>query len=199
MSEQDIAEVVRVHLEAFPGFFLSELGPGFLRQFYRGFLCADGIALVAVEADAGKVCAATAGAMQPAWFFSRLLVQRWWAFGLAALPTLARRPSILPRLLRAIRYRGDAPSEPGGALWSTLQVRPGFHGRGIGRRLAKAFLQEAEQRGARYVYAFVDADNERTIRLHRSLGFKSAERLFTPEAREMVRLALRFGPPSPGQ
>ncbi|WP_305016831.1 hypothetical protein [Mycobacterium tuberculosis] len=34
----DIAQIVQVHLQAFPGFFLTLMGPRFLRLLYSGFL-----------------------------------------------------------------------------------------------------------------------------------------------------------------
>ena len=33
----DVESVVNLHVRAFPGFFLSFLGPSFLREFYRSF------------------------------------------------------------------------------------------------------------------------------------------------------------------
>src|SRR5204862_7639511 len=47
MRKDDVRDVVRIHLDAFPGFFLSFLGPAFLRLLYRGILDdPTGIALV---------------------------------------------------------------------------------------------------------------------------------------------------------
>ena len=47
-SADDVADIVRIHREAFPGFFLTSLGPRFLELMYREYMrhpC--GIVLVA--------------------------------------------------------------------------------------------------------------------------------------------------------
>jgi len=50
LTNQDIEEVVDVHMRAFPDFFLTFLGPGFLKEFYKSFLYDDqGIGFVAIE------------------------------------------------------------------------------------------------------------------------------------------------------
>ena len=38
LRPSDVAELARIHREAFPTFFLSSLGEPFLRQFYAGFV-----------------------------------------------------------------------------------------------------------------------------------------------------------------
>jgi len=57
ISEEYINDIVRVHMRAFPTFFLSFLGHAFLREFYRSFLSDPvGLGLVALSDD-GSDCA----------------------------------------------------------------------------------------------------------------------------------------------
>jgi hypothetical protein len=105
------------HLAAFPGFFLSFLGPRFLREFYSAFTVEDNsIAVVAEDLLSGEVLGVAAGMLDPRAFFRRLLLRRWWAFGFWSLPALARNPKAIRRVLRAVSYRGNSPSDKKRAL-----------------------------------------------------------------------------------
>jgi ribosomal protein S18 acetylase RimI-like enzyme len=188
MSPADVPAAVAVHLAAFPGFFLSELGPAFLRELYCGFLRDGGVALVAD--DGHGLPGVVAGTCQPDGFFGRLLRRRWWAFGLASLPLLARRPGALVRLLRAVRYRGDASPQAHGALLSTICVDPRGQRGGVGTALVRAFLQQAAAQGAEYVYLMADAREEGANAFYRRLGFTVQETVVTPERRAMNRYLL---------
>lgn len=59
----------------------------------------------------------------------------------------------------------------------TIYVHRDFRGRGIGRALLSALLDEARVLGMHTVVAVVSDDNEASISLHRSLGFEEAGRL----------------------
>jgi GNAT superfamily N-acetyltransferase len=181
----DVAACARIHAKAFPGFFLSELGERFLCQLYQGYVDApDGVALVAVD-DQETVLGAALGTIEPAGFYRRLLMRRWWAFALASLAFVLRRPRHLPRLVRAVTYRGDVPIDVGGALFSSLCVDPAA-GRGVGRLLATAYLDRIVELGADNAYLTTDAvDNERTNRFHQQMGWRVAGEFSTPEGRLM--------------
>lgn len=53
----------------------------------------------------------------------------------------------------------------------TVYLDPAFQGRGLGRRLLKALIEQARQRGIRTVLAVIEAENEASIALHERLGF----------------------------
>ncbi len=71
-------------------------------------------------------------------------------------------------------YGLDSPK--GGVLWlRELAVKNGFHGRGIGRTLARAALQFGCQNGAKRSFLMADDLNASAIRLYRSLGYLSKD------------------------
>src|SRR5262249_54091072 len=107
-----VEHVVRIHLESFPTFFLSFLGARFLRELYGSFLVDPvGVGLVAVNQE-DKVIGVAVGAIDPRGYFTRLLKRRWWAFCLGSIGAVAKRPSVTPRLFRALYYRGEPPTGP---------------------------------------------------------------------------------------
>jgi ribosomal protein S18 acetylase RimI-like enzyme len=195
MQEQHVADAVRIHLQAFPGFFLTYLGPGFLDQFYRAFLRdRDALALVAEDAR-GNLCGVVVGTAAPKGFFRRLLMKHWWSFATASIAALFRRPAIGKRLVRALWYRGDSPSESRRALLSSLAVDPKQQGCGIGRQLVLCWLGSARKRGCSGCYLITDAlDNEGVNSFYQRMGWRLEMTYVTHDRRKMNRYLFDFEP-----
>lgn len=191
LASEHLDSVVWVHLQAFPGFFLSSLGPRFLGEFYRSFLVdAIGLGFVACTPQ-GEVLGAVAGPLNPQGYFRRLLRRRWWAFGMASLGAILRKPTCLKRLIRATCYRGEAPSGLVRALLSSVAVLPSAQGQGIGKALVEAWVKEAQRRGATGAYLTTDADgNEAVNAFYQRVGWHLESSYATPEGRRMNRYVL---------
>ena len=185
LNSDDLSSVVEVHLHSFPGFFLTFLGPGFLRLLYRNIAGdPEGILLVA-EAD-NTLAGFVAGVTRRSGFYRRLIQRQKWAFAWAAGGAVARRPSILPRLWRALRRPTEAAESATEACLMSIAVHPEFQGRGVGTQLVEAFCQELAQRGTPAVCLTTDRDNnEATNQFYQRLNFKLARSFITPEGRAM--------------
>lgn len=171
-------EIVSVHVEAFPGFLLTELGPRFLREYYR---CVDEYSqgILVDESDAGGCLGFVAGFVDPASFY-RALRRRRARLGLAAAAGLVARPHRLMAVVADYLRAGAAASGPADsatAELSSLAVRPRAAGRGVGTRLVGRFLAAARDRGAARVILTTDADgNESVNGFYSGLGFTCARR-----------------------
>ncbi len=193
LESRHIEDVIRIHLHGFPSFFLSFLGQRFLREFYGSFL-RDPVGMAFVARDERDVVVGTiVGPLDPRGFFSRLLRRRWWAFCQASLAAVLARPSTVPRLIRALAYRGDAPRGPVRALLSSVVVSPSAQGHGVGKALVLRWLQEAGQRGVSGCYLTTDADNNDAVnRFYLSIGWKLESTYTTREGRQMNRYTYDF-------
>lgn len=175
----DLQSIVEIHKAAFEGFFLTALGPRFLLEMYRAFICEQGAICRVIETDVGldnvRVAGFVAGALRPELFFRHLLLSRGARFALAAVPGFLRNPlRTLPRLLSAVFYRGEMPpAVEGAALLSSLAVYPSAAGAGLGRTLVEGFCENAAGLGARAVYLSTDRlKNEATNRFYERAGFQ---------------------------
>ena len=191
MCSEDIESVVRVHMDAFQGFFLTFLGPTFLTEFYEG-VCEDhsGIALIYED---HFVLGFVVGTVQPSGFYKRLIQERWWKFGLSSLWPLIRKPSIIPRLLRALNLPDHVSKmQPRTGTLMSLAVMNGCQGRGIGKQLVSSFLEHSRKKGVELVNLTTDAaDNEPTNEFYRKMGFTCAKTFATPEGRLMNEYFIR--------
>lgn len=185
MQRADVAEVVQVHSASFSGFFLTFLGPAFLRELYTAILSdAAGISFVAEEGQ--ELVGFVAGTAQPAGFYRRLLRQRWWRFALASVFPVLRHPAIIPRLLRAFSMPGQVTQQQHRGTLMSIAVLPGAQGCGVGKALVRAFLAEAAQRGLRQVDLTTDQDNNEAVNaFYQQMGFVCARSFNTPEGRAM--------------
>ena len=184
-SPKDVSAIVGVHLRSFEGFFLTFLGPAFLHQLYSAIL-ADPSGIAFVLEDEQGICGFVAGTGQPSGFYRRLLRQRWWRFALASVAPVFKRPSVIPRLLRAFSMPRQVAQEEGRGTLMSIAVLPEAQGKGVGKALVHAFLKEAARRGLRQVDLTTDRDNnEATNHFYQSLGFIFERTFTTPEGRAM--------------
>lgn len=169
----NLAVVVPIHAAAFPDFFMTQLGPTFLREYYSCVLdYPSGILLT--ESDDLECVGFVAGFVDPPSFYQSLRRRRMRLVFSAALQ-IVRQPTRLIAMLANYGRAGTAARrdlEPDTAELSSLAVLPDKEGRGVGARLVQRFIVSARQRGARRILLTTDAcNNDRVNNFYRSLGF----------------------------
>lgn len=188
-------EIVSVHLEAFPGFFMAQLGPWFLREYYR--CVADypqGVLLT--ECDGQGCMGFVAGFVDPASFYGELHRRRA-RLGLAACAGIVVRPRRLTTLLANYRRASGAAHqtpEPGTAELSSLAARPDAVGRGVESRLVQRFIVAAGALGACRVVLTTDAnDNDAVNGFYQGLGFTCIRSFEARRGRWLNEYAIEIG------
>ena len=185
MKEGDLGAVVAIHLAAFPNFFLTFLGPRFLRVFY-GAVMRDGIALVAAGDD--RVAGFVVGMLDSKSFYRRLLRKRFLQVAFAIVPAVLRRPSTLLRVIRRARQRTSEEST--GAELMSLAVDPREQRHGAGRALVEAFVTRVREAGAGSLWLITDAaDNDAVKTFYESVGFTRRRSFTNAEGRALVEYA----------
>ena len=190
MQLDHVYEVVRVHLASFQGYFLSFLGPRFLRLLYTEILKEpDRIAFVAQ--DRSVVVGFVVGVTNQCGFYARLARKRKFAFALAALGAAIRNVKIIPRLFRALTYSRTSRVAVTQALLMSIGVLPEVQHYGIGKQLVISFLNALKQEKVNEVSLTTDKDNnERVNEFYLKLGFKLYRTYVTPEGRWINEYAI---------
>ena len=193
MQLSDVDQVVKVHLSSFQGFFLSFLGPRFLSLLY-GYLVSSAHGVGYVSLDHGdEIVGFVCGSTQPSGFFRTFFKNQWWRIMLTTLWPLIRRPSIGPRLLRAVLYPPQASIAQGTATLMSIAVLPERQNNGIGKMLVREFLDEMQRRGAQRVNLTTDKENNDSVNaFYHCLGFQLVRSLATPEGRWMNEYAINL-------
>lgn len=182
----EISHAVAIHAAAFPNFFLTILGNNFLELLYRFYVTGESEVALAILYQ-GQVIGSALGTTQPQQFYRRLAIKNSWQFALAALKPFLKKPAILPRLLRALIYRGDYPSlGTDGALLASICVDPLFQNKGVGQNLLAAFEKEVFRRGAAFIYLIAERDNQKVRNFYEKSGWAAMEQFTTKEGRNML-------------
>jgi len=192
-NTSDLQQIISIHMEAFPGFFLTQLGPKFLRELYTGFISNRSSTIVIADKK-GEILGFAAGTISPDNFFKCLRWRRWPFFLMAAIPGIIKSPGfIIRKLWGALRYSGDAPeSLTGGALLSSLAVSPRAQNQGVGKALVGRICEFARTHKSKLVYIITDKDeNSSVIRFYEGLDFTVDTIIKKENNRQMFRL-VRF-------
>jgi ribosomal protein S18 acetylase RimI-like enzyme len=186
----DIPYIVDVHMRSFKGFFLTFLGPAFLRELYTATLVEPSGVIYVAENEEG-ICGFVSGTSYISGFYKRLLYLRWWRFALASIASVLRRPSALPRLLRAFTMPAQTSQLDTQATLMSIAVSPELQGSGIGKQLVEVFFTEMCRLGAKAINLTTDRDNnDRANRFYQNLGFHLSKTFTTPEGRAMNEYVL---------
>jgi GNAT superfamily N-acetyltransferase len=178
--------VAKVHLESFPGFFLSFLGLRFLQHYYSG-ICSDpeGIKFVCLS-NAEVPIGFVVGASNPRGFYKRLLKRDWLKFSLASAPAIIKHPIAIKRISRGLLHPAGNPVGADVAGLFSIGVHPELQGTGAGQLLVQVFLQETRTRGCKRVFLTTDRDNNEVVNtFYQKLGFRIERQYVTPEGRCM--------------
>jgi ribosomal protein S18 acetylase RimI-like enzyme len=168
----DLEDIVRIHQLAFPDYFMTVLGPGFLRAYYLRVLEYVDHVFWVKEGERGLegfVC----GFRNPAEFYRQLEKRRWRIF-LSIFKGVAFRPWIIRRLLASYSkvWRSILEEQPDTCEMSSIAVDPASAGQGTGHELAKVFV-DAVRRQASAVILTTDAyGNDSVNRFYQKLGFE---------------------------
>lgn len=184
----DALALAKLHRTAFPGFFLSQLGEPFLEQFYLAF--ADNpTAITTIARDStGRPRAAAVGTTDPNSFFRHLIRSQFLGLVFASARATIHKPTVAPRLIAALNYRGDKPLHSEGALLSSICVESGWDGRGIGGLLLNSWQRRAQAMGARTAFLTTDAwGNDGVNRFYLRQGWTLHDQYFANRGRLMNR------------
>jgi ribosomal protein S18 acetylase RimI-like enzyme len=170
--------LVDVHEEAFPGFFLTEVGRGFLREYYRTLVQFNGARVYSVTASR-QLGGFVGGYMSSAMFCAELR-RRWLKFVVPVAIGIRRKPVLLRRVAARVFnvLQGRTGDEPGGGslgCWelSSVAVRKDDRSAGLGRLLVEHFLAEASRENAAGVKLYTDAvANDGVNIFYERIGFQ---------------------------
>lgn len=174
----DVGAVVAVHAAAFPDFFLTRLGPAFLRAYYRAVLECDAGWLLIANRD-GQTIGFVAGFADPDRFYAGLK-RRPWRFAVPLALGLLQRPWLIARIVTRVaavvrRGRPSPSARPGAASceMSSLAVHPTAQQQGIGGMLVAAFIESARGVDAACIRLTTDArDNDAVNAFYARSGFR---------------------------
>lgn len=186
---KDVDDIVRIHCDAFKGFFLTSLGTSFLNFYYKNFIRSEEtVCMVAVENDC--IVGFSAATMVCKGFNSRLIKQNILSFGMLSITLLFTNPKALIRLAKNLTKKGDSVNdkEDYAELYS-IGVDSSQQGKGIGKKLLSKTEETLKNAGVERVSLTTDFDNnESAVGFYHSMGYQTLYEFVTYPNRKMYRL-----------
>ena len=180
-----IQKISKLHMAAFPDFFLTQLGLLFLKTLYKGYLEDDNSGIIVAEIN-GKLAGFIAYSNEYSKFYKGLLKRRLIQFAFCSLLAVIRHPSFFKRLLGAFRKSDDAKKEEPYVELASICVNPKAEGRGIGSKLIDKLKGLTDFTMYEYINLETDAcDNDAVNKFYMKNGFQLARNYVTAEGRKM--------------
>jgi len=171
MSVSDIIDVVDVHNKAFRGFFLTKMGPRFLRSYYKTVLnYKENISLVACDHESKKIIGFAVGFKNSEAFYMLFRERRRELF-FDIVFSIVRSPSLLFDVLRNVRRVGTPFTRSLNSI-ELSSIGVAVKGIGVGAELLKVFCNTGRDAGAVEIFLTTDADgNDDVRRFYETHGF----------------------------
>lgn len=185
----DVDTIVEIHLNAFDGFFLTSLGPAFLKFYYTCFIKSNETITMIAEED-GVIYGFSASSKFCKGFNSRLIKRNFLTFGLLSLKMLLIRPTSLVRLVRNLTKKGEnvIDNEDYAELYS-IGICKLAQGKGVGKKLLSRSEQVMKEEGVSRVSLTTDYDNNnQAVGFYHSMGYETLYEFVTYPNRKMYRL-----------
>lgn len=184
----DIGQVIDVHNSAFKGFFLTELGNGFLKTYYTSVAKSpDGILIGAYVND--ELIGFCAACKKAAGFNTGLIKNNILPFSASGLKILFTRPLALYRLYKNLTKTGTNHDKGEYAELMSIAVSEKIQNSGAGKLLVSHLEKELVKDGITALSLTTDVHhNENSLAFYKKRGFEVMYAFTTYPKREMYRL-----------
>ena len=185
----DIDSIVKIHCDAFKGFFLTSLGVPFLTFYYSCFVKSEETVTLVAE-DNIEICGFAAATLSCKGFNTRLIKNNFIEFLLLSIKMLFTTPKALLRLVKNLTKKGSnvEDDEDYAELYS-IGVDSSFQGKGIGKHLLSELEKALKSKGVKKVSLTTDYDNnDSAVGFYRSMGYETLYEFVTYPNRKMYRL-----------
>lgn len=180
-----IKNIAELHRKAFPTFFLTQMGKGFLYELYRGYM-EDINSGIIVAKDDNHLIGFIAYSKDYSNFFKGLIRKRLINFTLYSLVALLRKPIIIRRLLRAFKKSEDVIKEELYVELASICVDPNAQCLGVGSKLIDYLKDNVDFQKYAYINLETDSNgNDSVNRFYIKNGFKLEKQFITAEGRKM--------------
>jgi ribosomal protein S18 acetylase RimI-like enzyme len=162
LTVEDIPDVVRLHQLAFKGFFLDQMGAGFLTGYYRSVLSYQRSIALVYEAQNSEILGFAVGFYDAAAFYSHFKKQRMRLLP-AILFAVVKKPTLISKIIGNMR-RVNSPREHAGTAVELSSIATIKLGAGIGAALLEAFKHSAFEIGATEINLTTDEVNNESVK-----------------------------------
>lgn len=182
-------EIAKVHLNSFEDFFLTSLGEGFLKAYYKACLKNErAIAICALNGQE-EIVGFGIGTSLSKDFHKMLLKNNFFDFFGQALRLALSRPSALFRLAQNLSKKSTDNDDGNYAELLSIAVLPKMGNLGVGKGLIGEFEREALKRKCKKIALTTDSkNNSKVIKFYENMGYLLYSEFVAYPNRKMLKL-----------
>lgn len=193
IKKEEVIQIVDLHLESFPGFFLTSLGDKFLFLFYNACLNNRHCISVKVVDDKQMIVGFAIGTDVSNGFYKQIIFSDLLSFVKISFGILFSRPKALFRLMNNLRKSSSVNDKGDYPELLSIALREHAKGKGIGDLLLTNFENELILRGFTRVTLTTDYyHNDRAINFYFKNGYKILSEFKAYPKRKMLKLIKNF-------
>ncbi len=180
-----ITTLSKLHMVAFPDFFLTQLGLPFLKSLYKGYVEDENSGILVAESD-GKLVGFIAYSNEYSKFYKELLKRHLIRFAFCSLLAVLRHPSVCRRLLGAFKKSDEVKRDKAYVELASICVNPKIGNKGIGSKLIQHLKNITDFSVYSYINLETDAcGNDAVNQFYVKNEFQLARSYVTIEGRKM--------------
>lgn len=184
-GDKYIIVLSKLHMKAFPDFFLTQLGLPFLKTLYSGYMEDERAGILVAEIN-GKVVGFIAYSNEYSRFYKSLLKRHLLRFAFCSILAAIRHPLFVKRLLGAFKKSDEVKKEEAYVELASICVDPKIEGKGIGSKLIDYLKGIIDFSKYEYINLETDANNNDAVNeFYLKNGFQLARSYVTAEGRKM--------------
>ena len=186
-----ISKIARLHQKAFPVFFLTRLGLGFLKTLYKGYLD-DKDSGIIIAKENGTIKGFIAYSYDYPRFYKGLIKHKIIQFAWCSFLAVIRHPSFAKRLFGAFKKSESVEKTDRYVELASICTDPAEEGQGIGTALINYLKSVVDFDMYAYINLETDAENnEKANRFYLKNGFQKEREYITAEGRKMIEYRYR--------
>lgn len=181
-----VQRLARLHVKAFPSFFLTQLGIPFLKTLYDGYLQDSESGVIVAEDKEGRLLGFIAYSNDYSAFYRGLIKKKIVQFAWCSFMAVLRHPSFTKRLLGAFKKSDSVVKEENYVELASICVNPKAGGKGVGSGLIDYLKTIVDFDKYAYINLETDADNNDSVnQFYVKNGFVLDRQYVTAEGRRM--------------
>ena len=182
---KSVKALARLHVRAFPDFFLTRLGVSFLRALYAGYIYDEKSGIIVAKSD-GITVGFIAYSNDYPNFFRNLIKKHLLKFAFCSAKAAILHPSYVKRIFGAFKKSDQVKKPEKYVELASICVDPAFGKRGIGTMLINKLKETVDFKEFAYINLETDAnDNDPVNAFYVKNGFKLNRTYVTGEGRPM--------------
>lgn len=188
--ESNVDEITDIHINTFNGFFLTSLGKGFLKTYYRSCIKSNSaITICAYDVDE-KIVGFSVGCLRSKGFHKKLILDNPVAFSKQGIMLLLKKPGAIIRLLNNLKKESSTFNDDGKyAELLSIGVLTEKKGLGIGKGLLLDFEKRVGSKGVDKVTLTTDVNNnDGVLGFYKSMGYSNFYEFIAYPDRQMFKL-----------